>query len=102
MYANGQGVPQDYVEAVVWYRKATDQGHAGAQNNLGVMYDDGQGVAKDAVSAHMWFNLSAARGTESAATNRDDVATKMTPAQIADAQQRASAWSAAFEQRGGK
>jgi len=22
MYANGQGVPQDYAQAVIWYRKA--------------------------------------------------------------------------------
>jgi TPR repeat protein len=26
-YALGQGVPQDYVEAVSWYRKAADQGN---------------------------------------------------------------------------
>ena len=47
MYANGQGVPQDYAEAVQWYRKAADQGDADAQNNLGVMYDKGQGVPQD-------------------------------------------------------
>ena len=51
------------------------------------------------MSAYMWFSLSAARGTQSAATERDDVATKMTPAQIAEAQQRATDWLAAFEQR---
>jgi TPR repeat protein len=28
MYANGQGVPQDYAEAVKWYRLAADQGDA--------------------------------------------------------------------------
>jgi len=28
MYATGQGVPQDYAEAVRWYRRAADQGHA--------------------------------------------------------------------------
>src|SRR5271166_6632222 len=26
MYANGHGVPQDYAQAVVWYRKAAEQG----------------------------------------------------------------------------
>ncbi len=29
MYAEGQGVPQDDAEAVRWYRKAAEQGHAG-------------------------------------------------------------------------
>ncbi len=27
MYANGQGVPQDHVEAEKWYRLAADQGY---------------------------------------------------------------------------
>jgi TPR repeat protein len=31
MYATGQGVPQDHVEAVKWYRKAAEQGYAKAQ-----------------------------------------------------------------------
>jgi TPR repeat protein len=34
MYANGQGVPQDYGEAIRWYRKAAEQGFADAQFNL--------------------------------------------------------------------
>jgi hypothetical protein len=28
MYANGEGVPQDYAVAMSWYRKAAEQGHA--------------------------------------------------------------------------
>ena len=31
----GQGVPQDYAEAVKWYRLAAEQGNADAQYNLG-------------------------------------------------------------------
>jgi TPR repeat protein len=37
MYAHGQGVPQDYAEAVRWYSKAAEQGDAESQCNLGVM-----------------------------------------------------------------
>ena len=33
-YDRGEGVPQDYVEAVKWYRKAAEQGDADAQNKL--------------------------------------------------------------------
>ncbi len=40
MYGNGEGVDKDYVEAVKWYRKAADQGHAGAQVNLGLRSDE--------------------------------------------------------------
>ena len=39
MYAERPGVPQDYAEAVKWYRLAADQGDAAAQNNLGFMYE---------------------------------------------------------------
>ena len=35
MYSNGNGVPQDYKEAVYWYRLAAEQEHAKAQYNLG-------------------------------------------------------------------
>jgi len=43
-YYFGQGVAQNYAEAVKWYRFAADQGGAKAQYNLGVMYENGQGV----------------------------------------------------------
>ena len=39
MYYNGEGVPQDYQEAVSWFRLAAEQGDASAQFNLGVIAD---------------------------------------------------------------
>ena len=97
MYQQGFGVPfdvlpQDYVEAANWYRKAAEQGHAEAQNNLGLMYGIGQGVQQNYVQAHMWYNLAGAQGLEQAAKNRDNVAKRMTPAQIAEAQKLAREW----------
>ena len=92
MYENGNGVPQDYAEAVKWYRKAADQGYARAQNNLGVMYNRGQGVPQDYVMAHMWFNLAAALGDEKALKTRDALAKNMTSEQIAEAQRLAREW----------
>ncbi len=44
MYENGRGVAQDYAEAARWYRKAAEQGDAGAQHNLGLLYAKGVGV----------------------------------------------------------
>jgi TPR repeat protein len=46
MYDTGEGVTQDYQEAVRWYRLAAAQGHAGAQFNLAAMYAHGYGVAQ--------------------------------------------------------
>ena len=37
LYANGDGVPKDAAESAQWYRRAAEQGYAGAQYNLGVM-----------------------------------------------------------------
>ena len=55
MYENGQGVAQNYAEAVKWYRKAAEQGYAEAQFNLGVMYETGEGVAQDYAEALKWY-----------------------------------------------
>ena len=90
-YERGEGVAQDYKTAAKWYTRAAEQGNKYAQNNLGVMYLRGQGVAQDYVKAHMWFNISAIDGSNEKATqNRDDIAKKMTPIQIARAQDLAS------------
>jgi TPR repeat protein len=62
MYANGQGVPQDYAAAMTWYRKAAEQGHGGAQNNLVNMYAKGQGVPQDYGAAVSWYRKAADQG----------------------------------------
>jgi TPR repeat protein len=91
LYANGQGVAQDYKTTVKWYTLAAEQGLADAQNNLGAMYANGQGVAQDYVKAHMWYNIAAIDGrNKNAAPNRDAIARKMTAAQIARAQELAT------------
>ena len=99
MYADGEGVPQDDVEAVRWYRLAAEQGHAVAQSNLGVRYDEGRGVPQDYVQAHMWRNVAASRLTgekrKISADGRDALARLMTPDQLAEAQRLAREWDAA-------
>ena len=67
-----------------------------AQLNLGSMYGSGQGVPKDDVLAYMWWNLAAAGANpgahEKATKNREIVARKMTPTQIAEAQRLSREW----------
>jgi TPR repeat protein len=62
MYAQGQGVPQDDVQAVKWYRLAADQGVAQAQYNLGLSYMKGVGVEQSIVDAMMWLEQAADQG----------------------------------------
>ena len=97
MYKQGLGVSQDYAGALKWYRKAADQGDATAQFNLGTMYELGQGVAQDYVQAHKWANLAASRATDPKfrdlfVRGRDNIAAKMTPAKVAEAQRLAREW----------
>ena len=63
-YTNGQGVRQDYVEAVKWYLKTAEQGNIVAQYNLGVMYLEGQGVRQNKIAAKGWFNKACANGEQ--------------------------------------
>jgi hypothetical protein len=99
MYREGEGVPQDYAQAAMWFRKAADQGDILCQMEIGEMYRDGQGVSQDLIQAYMWFNLASSRETNYASREgdvklRDEIAAKMTPAQIAEAQRMAREWVA--------
>ena len=47
MYEDGQGITQDYKEAVKWYRKSAEQGFDKSQNNLGTKYAEGKGVIQE-------------------------------------------------------
>jgi TPR repeat protein len=62
MYYQGKGVPQDYVEALRWYRKAADQGNAKAQYGLAYIYHEGKGVPRDPLVALDWFRKAADQG----------------------------------------
>jgi hypothetical protein len=93
LYATGVGVLQSYTEAGHWYWLAAQQGHADAQHNLGYLYHIGQGgLPQDFVQAHMWYNLAAAQGVENARKLRDHVASLISPAEEATAQQLAREW----------
>ena len=92
LYFQGEGLPKDYAETLKWWRKAAEFGDAYAQNNLGLLHASGQGAPHDIVQAQKWFNLAAAKGNREAAKNRDRATSKMTPDQIAEAQQLTSEW----------
>ncbi len=79
------------------YLEAAANGNERSMLALAFAYEGGQGVPQDYVQAHMWFNLAASRlppGTDraKAVKNRDHVAKRMTPAQIAEAQRLAREW----------
>ena len=87
IYYSGEGMPQDYKQAINWLTKAAEQGKAKAQYNLGLMYAQGTGVIRDYVEAYAWWNIAAAQGNESAVNNRGILEKQMTTEQIAKAQE---------------
>jgi TPR repeat protein len=102
MYEYGRGVPQNYVRALRWYRLAAEQGDAIALMNLGVMYDQGRGVPRNYLLAHIWSSLAVARlppgsARDLAASTRDIIERRMTPAEIVEARRLAEEWTERHE-----
>ena len=60
---------KDYDKAVEWYRKAAEQGHNWAQNNLGNCYYNGKGVPQDYAKAVDWYRKAAEQGLANAQNN---------------------------------
>lgn len=56
IYGFARGVTHDAVEAVLWYRRAAEQGHAQAQYNLASHYEEGRGV--DRMPGPRWPHLN--------------------------------------------
>jgi len=71
MYRDGDGEPQNYVQAYIWFNLAATQG-----NNLALKKRD-----INAEITHRW-----------ASANRDWLAERMTPADISEAQRLAREW----------
>ena len=76
-------------EALQHWQAAADSGDRHAMLELGRLYLQGLGAPQDYVLAHMWFNLAAARGEREALNEREALAAKMTPEQVATAQKMA-------------
>lgn len=61
-YYNGQGVQPDPVEAIVWFKKASEKGLPQAQYNLAMAYYVGRGIGQDSGKAFAYFKKSADQG----------------------------------------
>jgi TPR repeat protein len=74
-------VPQDYAEAVEWYREAAEQGDASGQYELGLSYQNGRGVEIDLPRGYGWFQLAADQGNEPAKKEATALAALMSPSE---------------------
>ena len=68
-YCRGQGISQDFAEAVRWYTRAAEQGNANAQCNLGMHWFKGEGTERDMKKAVDWWEKAANQGNAKAQCN---------------------------------
>jgi TPR repeat protein len=61
-----EGVSEDPFEAISWYRKSAEQGHAGGQCWLAVMYENGLGTEINYREAVIWYTKAAYQHGEDA------------------------------------
>ncbi|NGZ59629.1 MAG: hypothetical protein CV081_03870 [Nitrospira sp. LK265] len=92
LYSLGRGAPYSDPMALFWFQKAAEQRNALAFAKLGMMYERGRAVPQSLIEAHMWYSLSIAHGEKRAVESRDAVVIRMTPGQIAEAEERARKW----------
>lgn len=69
LYAQGQGLVQDYASAATWFRAAAAQGNVAAEYNLGVLYAQGLGVTANQTEAINWYRSAAAQDHPAAEFN---------------------------------
>ena len=91
-YASGDGVAQNYNEAVRWFNKAAEQGHVLSAATLGAFYWAGRGVRQDYVGAYMWSAVAKEGGDEASKYRVAILASRMNPDQVNEAQGRATEW----------
>ena len=60
---------QDHEEALKWFRKSAEQGHAIAQYNMGLMSANGMGVSQNHKEAVKWYIKAAEQGYAKAQCN---------------------------------
>lgn len=62
MLLRGDGISQNYGEAIKWFERAAKQNHSAAELNLGLLYKHGRGVLQDFSVAGQWFEKAARKG----------------------------------------
>lgn len=97
MYFRGEGLPQDYEKAALWYRRAAERGDVDAQLNLGLMHAQGLGVKQSFFEAFKWFELAVINSPNSefydkAYFNRENAASMLDPKAIEKAERWALDW----------
>jgi hypothetical protein len=91
-YAFGDGVGQNYSEAVRWFFRAAEQGHVISQATLGAYYMAGRGVSVDLSKAYFWAYVARAGGDKGSKLRVDMLSSQIPSSDILVLEQRADEW----------
>ncbi|HZB62432.1 MAG TPA: hypothetical protein VE423_07180, partial [Microvirga sp.] len=92
LLASGVHGKPDYAAAFRWYGEAAEAGLQDSQFNMGVLLARGIGARQDFAKAFGWFALAAAEGDADAARKRDQVAARLSAADLATAKASVAQW----------
>jgi hypothetical protein len=93
--AGSVAVPKDKDAGIRWLLLAANQGHGGAQVDIGSCYETGDGVKQDYVEACKWYRLASQESSPSSGIAKmylNRISLKLTPEQIAEGQKRADSF----------
>ena len=82
LLASGANGKPDYATALRWYTEAAEAGLRDSQFNTGLLLARGIGSKPDLPKAFQWFSLAAAQGDAEAARKRDELAARLSPADL--------------------
>lgn len=92
LHAEGVSGKPDYATATEWFRRAAEFGVRDSQYNLAVLLGRGLGAPTDLMQSYLWFAVAASQGDDDAAKKRDEVAQRLTAADLGTAKAEAAAW----------
>ena len=86
-------------EALVWYRRAAEQGDVDSEIVLALAYAKGIGVQQSDVEAYKWYDIAASLAKyadvkDDVIKRRDELSRAMSPPQVEEAKKLSADWKA--------
>lgn len=100
LMVNGEGIRQDFPEALMWYEKAAALGHPRSRTSLGFMHNGGHGVPRDFIEAAKWYIVAGDQGEIEARKYLEKLAPRLSVDDMREARRRADFYRAQRSERG--
>jgi localization factor PodJL len=92
LLASGKNGKPDYPAALRWYAEAAECGLRDSQYNVAILLAGGIGAKPDQSKAFQWFSLAADQGDAEAAQKRDEMAGRLSAAEMKAARAALGLW----------